>query len=76
MADDGRVTLAVIKRDLEYIKADIKEIKEDLKDSHDLHSDHEKRLAKAEEKNSNSTYIMLAFTSIASALAAWLGMRR
>lgn len=73
--NNGRVTLAVIKRDLEYIREDIREIKAELGKEAEIHADHEKRITKNEEKLSNSTVIQLAFATVMSAIATWLGVK-
>ena len=69
------VDLAVINTKLEYISNDISEIKRTLKESLDKQDAQESRLSSLESKNSLTTWALIGFTTIATAIASWLGMK-
>lgn len=73
--DEGKVSLAVINTKLEYISKDITDIKETLEKINETSDNHSNRIASLETKTGIVAGLLSIFTIVASAIAAWMGMK-
>lgn len=73
---NGKVTLAIIKRDLEYIQKDILEVIQNQEKICDRVMVNEKEIIRIKDKQSLWNYGLGVFSVIVSAIAGFFGVKK
>ena len=75
MTKKDDVNLAVIDAKMDFIKEKVTKIEASLEKINDKIDDQDNRIVGLEAKNSLTTWALVGFTTLASAIAAWLGVK-